>query len=58
MPDDIPEHAERDAVLEALRQSYTLINAQRRFIGAAVEPSLDAALSAIATVARTIKEEG
>jgi hypothetical protein len=53
---DVPENAEREAVVEALRQSYALVNAQRRFIGPEVEPSLDAALSAIATVANTLKE--
>jgi hypothetical protein len=56
VPDEIPPDAERVAVLEALRQAYALVSAQRRFILQPVEPALDAALSAIATVASTIKE--
>lgn len=56
MADEIPADAERVAVLDALRQAYALVAAQRRFILAPVEPSLDAALSAIATVASTVKE--
>ena len=54
---DIPEDAERVAVIDALRQAYALVAAQRRFIAdeVIVGLALDAALTAIATVAKTMK---
>lgn len=56
MTETPPENAEQEAMLEALRQSYTLVAAQRRFISPAAEPALDAALSSIAGLATIAKE--
>jgi hypothetical protein len=56
MTETPPENAEHEAMLEALRQAYTLIAAQRRFINPAAEPALDAALAGIASCATIAKE--
>ncbi len=57
MADEIPEDAERVAVLDALRQGYALIAAQRRLLPdiAGVEPALDETLSAIRRLAAAVK---
>ena len=58
MADEIPEDAEKIAVLDALRQSYALVAAQRRFIpGVITGLVLDQALSAIAALAASVKGE-
>ena len=54
--EEVPVNAEQEAAIEAFRQAWTLVQAQRRFVSPAVEPMLDAALSAIATVATVAKE--
>lgn len=58
----VPDDAERLAVLDALRQAYALVAAQRRFVdewqfGAAppANTSLDDALTAIADAAKFVK---
>ena len=53
---EVPADAEQISVLDALRQAYALVSAQRRFVAPVVEPMLDAALSAIANTANTVKE--
>ena len=58
MAEDIPADAERVAVIDALRQAYTLVAAQRRFIPSVITGLvLDQALSAIAALAASVKGE-
>lgn len=56
MTETPPENAEHEAMLEALRQAYTLVAAQRRFISPAAEPALDGVLSAIGGLGTIAKE--